>query len=58
MVFTLLGSGGSYPSTIPTGNDFILASGTTWTALANAHITFKAFKDGGATYKFIEQSRG
>jgi hypothetical protein len=56
-VYTLLGSGGSHPSTIPSGNDFVLASGTTWTALANSQITFKAFKDGASTFKFIEQSR-
>lgn len=56
-VYTLLGSGGTYPSTIPDGNDFILASGTTWTALAGSQITVKAFKDGAATWKFIEQSR-
>lgn len=57
MVFTLLGSGGSNPSTIPSGNDFILANGNTWTALAGAEITFRAFKDGASTWKFIEQSR-
>jgi hypothetical protein len=57
IVFTLLGSGGSFPSTITDDHDFILADGTTWTALGNAKITFKVFKNGVATYKFIEQSR-
>ncbi|TSA24358.1 MAG: hypothetical protein D4R67_11985 [Bacteroidetes bacterium] len=56
-VYTLLGSGGSYPSTIPSGNDFILANGTTWTALAGSQITVKAFKSGASSWSFIEQSR-
>lgn len=56
-VYTLLGSGGAHPSTIEDGDDFLLASGTTWTATAGAMITFKCFKDGAATYKFIEVSR-
>lgn len=54
---TLLGSGGSYPSTISAGEDFFLANGTTWTAISGAEITFKAFKDGAASWKFIEISR-
>jgi len=57
LVFTLLGSGGSYPSKILTGSDFLLSCGTTWNALSGAKITFKVFKDGGASYKYIEQSR-
>lgn len=57
MVFTLIGSGGTYPPKILKGDDFLLASGTTWNALANAEITFKAFKDDSAAYKFIELSR-
>lgn len=56
-VFTLLGSGGTYPSTITSANDFLLKDGTTWTALAGAQITFKTFKSGSSAYKFIEQSR-
>lgn len=56
-VYTLLGSGGTYPSTIPTGNSFILANGTTWTALAGSQITVKAFKSGASSWSFIEQSR-
>ena len=57
LVFTLLGSGGSHPSKILTGSDFLLSCGTTWNALSGAKITFKGFKDGSATYKFIELSR-
>ena len=57
MVFTLLGSGGSNPSSITDANDFVLSNGTSWSALANSTITFKAFKDGAASWVFIEQSR-
>ncbi len=57
MVFTLLGSGGSFPSTITDANDFVLATGVSWSAIAGATITFKAFKDGAASWKFIELSR-
>jgi hypothetical protein len=57
MVFTLVGSGGSFPSKILSGADFLLASGTTWNALSGAKITFRVFKDGAATYKLIEVSR-
>jgi len=56
MRFTVLGSGGTNPATI-TGNDFILSNGASWTGLANAKITFQAFKDGAASWKFIEISR-
>lgn len=55
--FTILGSGGAFPTTIPTGGAFILANGTTWTALEDSTITFVVFKDGAATYKAIELSR-
>ena len=57
MVFTLLGSGGSNPASITDANDFILSNGTSWSGIANARITFKAFKDGAASWKFIELSR-
>lgn len=56
-VYTLLGSGGTYPSTIGTANDFVLKNGTAWSAIAGARITFKAFKSGASTWKFFEQSR-
>lgn len=57
MVFTLLGSGGDNPATITKANDFILAGGTTWTGIAGATITFKAFKSDASAWKFIEVSR-
>jgi hypothetical protein len=56
MSVTLVGSGGAHPSII-TGDDFLLENGTQWTAIAGAEITFKAFKDGAASWKFIELSR-
>lgn len=55
-IYTLLGSGGSNPSTI-SGGDFLLKNGTAWTALAGSQITFKAFKDGASSFKFIETHR-
>ncbi|MEI7723463.1 MAG: hypothetical protein WCK09_00305 [Bacteroidota bacterium] len=56
MSFTLVGSGGAFPSEI-TGDDFVLSSGTAWTAIAGAEITFKAFKSGASAWKFFELSR-
>jgi hypothetical protein len=56
-VYTLLGSGGTYPSTITAANDFILKDGTTWTASAGARITVQAFKSGASAWKFVEVSR-
>jgi hypothetical protein len=58
LVFTLLGSGGTYPSTIAgTGTSFLMRSGAAWTALSGSSITFRVFKDGASTYKAIELSR-
>jgi len=57
MVFTLLGSGGSNPASITDANDFVLKNGTSWSALANSKVTFKAFKDGAVSWKFFELSR-
>ena len=56
-ILTIKGSGGTYPSTIPDGNDFILAAGATWTASLGKTLTVRVFQDGAATFKFIEQSR-
>ncbi len=56
-VFTLLGSGGAFPSSIAASTTFILANGTTWTALAGSTITFRVFKNGAATFAAIELSR-
>lgn len=53
-VITVLGSGGSFPPTISSGGDFLLIGGEQWTANANSQISFKIFKDGGATYKYME----
>ncbi len=56
LVYKLLGSGGTHPSTI-TGGSFLLKNGTAWTALTGATLTVKCFKDGASTYKFLELSR-
>ena len=55
--YTLLGSGGTYPSTIAASGNWILSNGTAWTALAGSRITFKAYKDGASSWKFIETAR-
>lgn len=56
-LYTLLGSGGTYPPTISAGGNFLLKNGTTWSAISGARITFKVFKDGASSFKFIEQFR-
>jgi hypothetical protein len=56
LVFTLLGSGGTYPSTI-SGTDFLLSAGTAWSAIAGAEITFRCFQSGASAWKYIELSR-
>jgi hypothetical protein len=53
-ILTILGSGGSYPSTIDTGDSFIVKS--TWTGLLNSQLTVKVYKD-TASYKFVEVHR-
>jgi hypothetical protein len=54
-IVTLLGSGGTYPSTLASSaTDFLLIGGVTWTALAGKQISFKIFKDGDDSYKFVE----
>lgn len=53
--YTLVGSGGSHPSTLST--DFVLKNGTAWTALSGAEITVQAFKSGASAWKFFELSR-
>lgn len=57
LVFTLLGSGGANPASITDANDFILSGGTSWSGLAGSSITFRAFKSGASSWKFIELSR-
>ena len=56
LAFTLVGSGGTHPSTI-SGGDFLLSNGTAWSAISGAEITFRCFKAGVSTWKFIELSR-
>lgn len=53
---TILGSGGDNPSKIEEGGDFLLIGGETWDADAGSQISFRIFKDGAATYKFVEVS--
>lgn len=53
-VITILGSGGTYPSTISSGGSFLLVNGEQWTANTNSQISFKIFKEGAGTYTFIE----
>lgn len=57
MVVSLVGNTGGFPSTVQSGGIFLLKDGTTFTLTDGAQITFKVFKDGGSSFKFIEQSR-
>jgi hypothetical protein len=58
MLFTFLGIvSGSMPPTISAGGSFLLRNGATWTATPGSQITFKAFRDGGDSFKYIEVSR-
>ncbi len=57
MVISLVGNTGGFPSTVQSGGIFILKDGATFTLTDGAQITFKVFKDGANTFKFIEQSR-
>lgn len=56
-IYTLLGSGGLFPSSIASGNDFILQGGVTWNAAAGTQISFRAIDIGGGSFNFIETSR-
>ena len=56
-VYTLLGSGGTYPSSIATSANILLKIGTSWNALAGSQISFKCFRDGASSYKFYEIAR-
>jgi len=53
-VVDILGSGGTYPSTITDANDFLLEGGATWTANAGSRISFKIKKTGSSAYTYIE----
>jgi len=54
-IVTIFGSGGDFPSTISAG-DFLLIGGEEWTANMGSRISFKIFKDGAASYKFVEMA--
>ncbi len=56
-IYTLLGSGGTYPSTLATSATILLKDGTSWTANANSQLTLKCIKDGSSSYKFYEIGR-
>lgn len=56
-VYTLLGSGGTYPSEVDVDATFILKDGTNWTATSGSSITLKAFKAGASDIVFFEISR-
>lgn len=56
-IYTLLGSGGAFPSSIAAGNDFILQGGVTWNAAAGTQISFRAIDIGNGDFNFIETSR-
>jgi hypothetical protein len=54
-IVTILGSGGSHPSTISnTATAFLLIGGAQWVANSGSQISFKIFKDGASSYKFVE----
>lgn len=56
-VLTLLGVLVGVAPTIETGGVFLLKEGKSFTATPGSQITFKSFKDGNDSFKFIEQSR-
>lgn len=54
-IVTVIGSGGTYPSTIAAAATFfLLIAGETWAANTGKQISFKIFKDGASSYKFVE----
>lgn len=55
-IISLIGSGGSTPSTLASSSPVILKAGTTWTALKDSVINLLVYKAGATTY-LIEQSR-
>lgn len=57
LTFTLLGVKSETPPVIETGGSFLLKDGANWSAISGSQITFRAFKDGVSSFKFIEQSR-
>jgi len=57
LVFTLLGATSGTAPVIEAGGLFLLKNGQDWSGGSGTQITFKVFKDGPATFKYIEQSR-
>lgn len=53
-IITVMGGGGAGPSKIVDGTGFVLVGGEDWVGAANTQISFKVFRDGASTYKFIE----
>lgn len=53
-VVTVMGGGGVGPSKIVDGSGFVLVGGEDWVGDANTQISFKIFRDGASTYKYIE----
>lgn len=57
-VYTLVGASGSNALSIANNvSGVFVKDGATWSAIAGAEITFKAFKSGASSFIFIEQSR-
>lgn len=56
-IYSLLGSGGAFPSVVEAGATFILKDGTDWNAVAGSQLTLKAYKNAPAAFVFIEHSR-
>lgn len=57
-IFTLLGvTSGVAPTIEAAAAPFLLKNGKTFTASTNSQITFRAFADGAASFKYIEVSR-
>lgn len=56
-LITLMGAPSGSGYTIATGGVFLLRDGTAFTGSPGSQITFRAFKDGANSVKWIEQSR-
>lgn len=57
LIFTLLGTNVGTPPVIESGGNFLLKDGENYSAAAGTQITFRAFKDGVSSFKYIELSR-
>lgn len=57
-VYTFVGATGTNPLSIADSiNNVFLKDGASWSAIAGAEITFKAFKSGASSFIYVEQSR-